>query len=115
MVSVLCVISFFIFLIAIVFSVYRKVKNGDDMFHIPALFALITVFLILLNLITIHKENDKTEIIKVIEQAYFEGQRDYANGDVRIKFTKDSCWVWSKSPWDNGATPVFNPSVIHSK
>ena len=50
-----------------------------------------------------------------LERAYFEGQRDYANGDKRIQWTKDSCWVWVKSPWDSGSQPIFNPSIIHSK
>ena len=50
-----------------------------------------------------------------LERAYFEGQRYYANGDKRIQWTKDSCWVWVKSPWDGGSQPIFNPSIIHSK
>lgn len=50
-----------------------------------------------------------------LEQAYFEGQRDYANGDKRIQWTEDSCWVWIKSPWNNGDQPIFDPSMIHSK
>lgn len=50
-----------------------------------------------------------------LEYAYFEGQRDYSNGNIRIAFTEDSCWVWTKSPWDNGDMPIYNPSVIHSR
>jgi hypothetical protein len=38
-------------------------------------------------------------ITKMMEQAYFEGQRDMLEGDVRIEKT-DSNYVWVKSPWD---------------
>jgi len=56
-----------------------------------------------------------TEVQKIAEQAYFEGQRDYANGDIRITFTNDCCWVWTKSPWNSGQEPIYNPSIIHSR
>lgn len=39
-----------------------------------------------------------TTMSKQMERAYFEGQRDYSNGDIRIRWTNDSCWVWTKSP-----------------
>ena len=58
---------------------------------------------------------NQSDLTVKLERAYFEGQRDYANGDKRIQWTKDSCWVWVKSPWDGGSQPIFNPSVIHSK
>ena len=58
---------------------------------------------------------NRSDLTAELEKAYFEGQRDYANGDKRIRWTKDSCWVWVKSPWDSGSQPIFNPSVIHSK
>lgn len=48
--------------------------------------------------------------IKKMEQAYFEGQKDALNGDVRIRKNGDSCYIWIKSPWNNGSKPVFNPS-----
>lgn len=54
-------------------------------------------------------------IKKSLERAYFEGQRDCYAGDKRIEWTKDSCWVWIKSPWNNGRQPIFDPSIIHSK
>lgn len=40
-----------------------------------------------------------------IEKAYFEGQKDAINGDVRIRKNNDGCWVWTKSCWDGGDTP----------
>ena len=56
-------------------------------------------------------EDDAT---KACEEAYFEGQKDALTGDVRIKKNIDSCWVWTKSCWDSGKQPLFNPSVVCS-
>ena len=52
----------------------------------------------------------KTDVIKVFEIAYFEGQRDALENDVRIRLNQDSCWIWIKSPWDSGRPPILNPS-----
>lgn len=40
-------------------------------------------------------------ITSALEAAYFEGQRDALEGDIRIQ--KDSCgdYKWVKSPWDD--------------
>lgn len=59
-------------------------------------------------------DTDKAEIkiTETVEKAYFEGQKDALSGDIRIKQTKDSCWVWVKSCWNNGKQPIFNPSII---
>lgn len=46
------------------------------------------------------------------ENAYFEGQKDALEGDIRIKRSKDSCWIWTKSPWNSGKIPTFNPNII---
>jgi hypothetical protein len=50
-----------------------------------------------------------------LEKAYFEGQRDVINGDVRIKMNKDSCFVWTKSPWDNKDNPIYIPTYFDTK
>lgn len=59
---------------------------------------------------------DKEEIItilqKTIEEAYFEGQKDALNGDVRIKKNRDGCYMWIKSPWDDKKKPIYNPNII---
>ena len=47
-----------------------------------------------------------------LEKAYFEGQKDAINGDIRIRKNNDGCWVWTKSCWDSGKPPKFNPSII---
>jgi len=49
------------------------------------------------------------------EQAYFIGQRDALNGDVRIKLINDSCYVWTKSPWPDERTPKFKPTQLDTK
>ena len=53
---------------------------------------------------------DKIVVMKAgvkagFEYAYFEGQRDVLNDDVRIEW-KDSIWVWIKSPWDGDTSKV---------
>lgn len=54
------------------------------------------------------KEND---VQSALEEAYFEGQKDAIQEDVRIKKGRDSCWIWIKSPWHSGKKPLFNPSI----
>ena len=55
------------------------------------------------------------ELQKVCEEAYFEGQKDALNDDVRIKLDKDSCYHWIKSPWNNKKMPIYNPTYLESK
>lgn len=76
---------------------------------------LATMFLTSCDFAIVDKSDLNELVTEKLEEAYFEGQRDYANGDKRIEFTSDSCWVWTKSPWDSGARPKFNPSIIHNK
>jgi len=45
----------------------------------------------------------------LMSKAYFEGQRDAINGDIRIAI-KDSTYIWIKSCWDDGAIPLFTPT-----
>ncbi len=47
-----------------------------------------------------------------LESAYFEGQKDAIEGDLRIKKI-DSCYVWTKSVWDDTKKP--NTYVIPCK
>jgi hypothetical protein len=50
--------------------------------------------------------------IKIAQEwAYFEGQKDAVNGDVRIKYDEQSKkYSWIKSCWDGGLPPTFDPS-----
>lgn len=55
-----------------------------------------------------------------IEKAYFEGQRDALNGDIRIErlddeFCSDTIYRWIKSPWDSGEEPKFHPPLCNEK
>ncbi len=43
-----------------------------------------------------------------MEYAYFEGQKDALNNDIRIQ-KKDSCYEWIKSPWNSGELARYNP------
>ena len=52
---------------------------------------------------------DSSGIKKVMEKAYFEGQRDAMKGDWKIKKTDDSCYVWVKSPWRVESEPIYSP------
>jgi len=42
----------------------------------------------------------KQQIIKIVEEAYAEGQGDAIEGDVRIEIVNDSQIVFTKTPWD---------------
>lgn len=55
---------------------------------------------------------DIDKIITAFEQAYFEGQKDALEGDIRIRKNNDSCWIWTKSCWNNDKQPTFNPSIV---
>jgi hypothetical protein len=55
---------------------------------------------------------DTDKVTTALEQAYFEGQRDALEGDIRIRKNNDSCWIWTKSCWENGKQPTFNPSIV---
>ena len=73
---------------------------------------MITVALLLVIITTVI---DKKALTKVLEQAYFEGQKDAINGDIRIKLNSDSIYVWTKSPWESGEIPVYVPTYLDSK
>jgi hypothetical protein len=55
--------------------------------------------------------NNEMDSQTKLEQAYFEGQKDCLNGDIRIKKDfREQYWEWTKSPWNNGRPPKFVPS-----
>ena len=64
--------------------------------------------------VTYNKKEHDEYVQKTREHAYFEGQRDAVNGDVRIRLD-DSVYVWKKSPWDDGKAPLYSPDVEDSK
>lgn len=82
-------------------------------------FAFICLLLVVVTLsvsVTFCSYNyDVIDIDKVksgFEEAYFEGQKDALEGDIRIRKNSDGCWIWTKSCWDSGTQPTFNPSIV---
>jgi hypothetical protein len=70
------------------------------------------------------KENEKEQVdiektLRIeIEKAYYEGQRDYAEGIVRIRDERfDHCYHWVESPWDGGNldSVVYKPECTVKK
>ena len=49
------------------------------------------------------------------ELGYFSGQKDALNGDIRIKLNEDSVYIWTKSCWNSGKTPIFAPTYLDTK
>lgn len=49
------------------------------------------------------------EQTKSLEKAYFEGQKDALEGDIRIARDSTSKWVWVRSPWDDEKNPIYIP------
>lgn len=78
----------------------------------PIIGSVITLAIFVFMVLLLKHEVDKTnqtfndvqqQILELIrttaEEAYFEGQKDYMNGNIRIQKNGD-CYVWIKSPWD---------------
>jgi hypothetical protein len=62
---------------------------------------------------TQHTQNENFNKIQILcEIAYYEGQKDAINNDIRIKLLKDnkdnSFYVWIKSPWNTDKEPTIN-------
>jgi len=70
----------------------------------------VVVCLLFVMLFTSCYVQTEKELYKLCEQAYFEGQRDALEGDVRIKKDDNGCWIWTKSPWNSNREPEFDPS-----
>ena len=92
--------------------------NSNQLVKLLAI--LLLLVLILLPIIYLDKsEGQKTsssifnEIKCEVERAYFEGQKDAINGNIRIGMEingKDTCYKWTKSCWDDTTIKViYNP------
>jgi len=77
--------------------------------------AILASFTILFNIWIHFFRIEKVKRINELEKAYFEGQKDYALGNIKIECSKDSVWVWVGSPWRDGTKPIFNPNLIEDK
>lgn len=49
-----------------------------------------------------------TDVTILMEYAYFEGQKDMLNGDIKIS-GYDGKYTWTGSPWDSGKQPIYIP------
>ena len=45
-----------------------------------------------------------------MEYAYFEGQKDCIEGNIKIEWTFDGKWEWKGTPWDGDHKPKWNPN-----
>ena len=55
-----------------------------------------------------------TNVVTIeLERAYFEGQKDAIEGDIRIELTDSGNYIWTSSPWDSGEEPIFHPPLIN--
>jgi len=83
------------------------------------LFKLLALMLVLTttscNYAIVNMDGMSEEITKMAEIAYFEGQKDAINNDIRIRLNSDSIYIWTKSCWDSGRDPIFNPTYLHTK
>ena len=80
------------------------------------IFIIAMLFCICINVYSLatRKERQEQETrfkMVLMERSYYEGQKDAIAGDVRIKFNEDSSFVWTKSPWNNGAKAIFDSEL----
>ncbi len=60
-------------------------------------------------------EYDKNkELMFIMEESYFEGQKDALKGFWKVKFhvdtvTNDTCFYWFQSPWQEGYRVEYDP------
>lgn len=54
-------------------------------------------------------------ILMEIEHAYFKGQSDYLDGDIRVAKDSHGRYVWVRSCWDDGTAPLWKPSLEDPK
>lgn len=81
---------------------------------------LVLVFMMSCNCGETKEGKTKREILEskltvLTEKAYFEGQRDAINGDVRIEKDYEGVYYWSRSCWDSGKVPIYNPTYEDSQ
>ena len=83
----------------------KKYLTSDIILPVAVIFVLTAVLLNILadndEQATVNRVAILAEIHTIAETAYAEGQRDYANNDVRIN-TQRNCWL--VSPWDDNTT-----------
>lgn len=74
---------------------------------------LITIIIAIIAIFVINFTADG--YVEKVEKAYFEGQKDYMENDIRIKLNSDSILVWKKSPWNDNRKPLYQPNNLKKK
>lgn len=92
-----------------------NIESSQKAYQIGIVLLFLLAILFFLHEISSATKNDRSSIImKIEERAYYKGQMDAMEGDIKIIQVKDTLndsvkWVWIKSPWDDGRTPLFQP------
>jgi hypothetical protein len=90
----------------------KKILNTISECWLMMAFAVVLVALVLfiMRVDTNLEKQRKIKFYSVVEKAYFEGQRDALNNDIRIEWNAaETHWQWKQSPWDNpGMQPYTN-------
>lgn len=68
--------------------------------------SIVCIFVICFCLYNLY-ETLQTRRLKYMEYAYFEGQRDALNGDIRIEKKENGYYRWTKTCWDSGRKPML--------
>lgn len=74
----------------------------------PILTILLISLLLLIHLMSLNSLSRNAQV--VAEYAYFEGQKDALEGDIRIEKNSYGVWHWTSSPYDSGGSWIFDPS-----
>lgn len=57
------------------------------------------------------KDELNSKLIELaMEYAYFEGQKDVLEGNLKIEQQNEN-YVWVGSPWDDNKPAIYNPSL----
>ena len=51
----------------------------------------------------------RADLQELTEVAYFEGQRDALNSDIRITVDSMGNWKWISSPWEDNRPVIYDP------
>ena len=76
-----------------------------------ALLIAFSTFIFYITSSSIEKQVEiKKKVTMGLEEAYFEGQRDFLNGKIRIKKNDDNSYSWiNGGPWEGNTTTLWNP------
>ena len=97
-----------------------SIKHDNSLLFAAIALAIVSVSLIVVSLCSLLRPHQVSQVnltalknvIQISQEwAYFQGQKEAMNGDVRIKYdTETKKYSWTKSCWDGGLQPTFDPS-----